>query len=736
MTNRAAGRRSSRTASNLPPPPSFRRLRPHADGASAGTRGLAAHPAWQRMAPRRRVSPRPEWSPTEEGGWAVNTYTHLGASRPMARKDDRLTEYTDNDVTDDVMIETTLADQVAFYKIPRRFGTVPVDDIPLGYDKNQQYYKVYPRVALPFQKASRVTFGHPELAPNRLFWGDNLHVMRMLPSNSIDLIYIDPPFFSNANYNIIFGDQNEVRSFVDIWEGGMPSYLIWLNARLLEMKRLLKPTGSIYVHLDHHASHYVKVEMDKIFGYDNFKNEIVWKRFSSHNDGSRYGRITDTILFYTKSDDYTWNESYTPYTDEYIKENFRDEDANGRYTHRALTAESLSGGGYKYEYYGHNRVWKRSLKSMKELEKKNLIHFPKKKGGVPRYKIYLKDAKGLPLQNIWTDIPSAQGGERVGYPTQKPEALVERILGSSTNKNDVVADFYVGGGTTPIVAQKLGRRWIACDQSRVAVAITQGRLETLYESKHGGQHTLGSVPDISVEYWGTYEIPALETLSHDEFKAFVVSAYGGRPTSGSYHHIHGFKRDTPLYVGPVVQTKRVTKHDVVEFADEITTSKGKRRGTMLAWGYAPSARIAAEKLKNLTNSKIDLVSISLISIDSIEFRKHVTSLHNDYGSLLTFIHPPDVIVKIKRIKPMTYNFDASDSIALNRDAKIVNIQWDFDFQGRFTPTQKFGFGRTTDSKPLSDVEYTFKAIGQRYIACRVQDSLGGEKIHAECIEVR
>ena len=169
-----------------------------------------------------------------------------------------------------------IPEQTKIYRAPARFGNVPVEELPKGCDQKEQYTKLYPFVNLPFQTVERITFGHKELEPNKLFFGDNLHIMRLLPKESIDLIYIDPPFFSQRNYNVIFGDQNEVRSFSDIWEGGLDGYLIWLNARLLEMKRLLKKTGSIYVHLDWHASHYAKVEMDKIFGYENFINEIVW----------------------------------------------------------------------------------------------------------------------------------------------------------------------------------------------------------------------------------------------------------------------------------------------------------------------------------------------------------------------------------------------------------------------------------------------------------------------------
>ena len=223
----------------------------------------------------------------------------------MSAKDERIDEYTDEEVVEEVIPKIETPIQKDFYKIPARFGSIPVDELPLGCDPDKQYYKIYPRVALPFQKADRVTFGHPDLEPNRLIWGDNLHVMRMLPSNSIDLVYIDPPFFSGTTYNVLFGDQNEIRSFSDIWEGGMPTYLIWLNARLLEMKRLLKSTGTIYVHLDWHASHYVKMELDKVFGYDNFLIENIWHYFAFKRKSARkFPQKHDMIFSYTKTKDY------------------------------------------------------------------------------------------------------------------------------------------------------------------------------------------------------------------------------------------------------------------------------------------------------------------------------------------------------------------------------------------------------------------------------------------------
>lgn len=201
-----------------------------------------------------------------------------------------------------------LPEQEAFWKPPVRFGSVPVEKEPLGWDRRKGFRKLFPAVYLPFQIVERVSFGHPALEPNRLFWGDNLHVMRQLPSESIDLIYIDPPFFSGRNYNVIFGDQNELRSFSDIWEGGMPGYLIWLNARLYEMKRLLKKTGSIYVHCDWHASHYIKVEMDKILGHDRFVNEVIWAYKSGGASPNRYfSRKHDVLLLYTRGSNYLFN---------------------------------------------------------------------------------------------------------------------------------------------------------------------------------------------------------------------------------------------------------------------------------------------------------------------------------------------------------------------------------------------------------------------------------------------
>ena len=340
-----------------------------------------------------------------------------------------------------------------------------------------------------------------------IFIADNLEIMRGMEDESVDLLYLDPPFNSNHNYAAPIGSKAAGAEFKDTWtlsdidqawwgeiaESNPPlyevlsmtqhvggksamSYMIYMSIRILEMYRILKATGSLYLHCDTTMSHYLKLALDAIFGRNSFRNDITWKRTSSHNDGRRYGKISDQILFYRKSDKYAWNDVYLPYSEEYVKKNFRNKDHRGYYSHEKLTAENLSAGGYEYEYKGHTRTWERPLESMLELEKSDMIHYAKKKDGLPRRKIYLKDAKGVPLQNIWTDISNVKGAERLGYPTQKPLALLERIIEASSYAGDVVFDPFCGCATACLAAEKKGRKWVGCDISERAYSLIEQRL--------------------------------------------------------------------------------------------------------------------------------------------------------------------------------------------------------------------------------------------------------------------
>ncbi len=352
---------------------------------------------------------------------------------------------------------------------------------------------------------------------NKLFFGDNLEIMKDLlkqnPNGFIDLIYIDPPFNSKRNYNILFEsiDMEDTKAqkqvFADTWSNvsyldtlreiqdinmdlyeflnaldkiniskSAISYLATMGIRIWYMHKLLKKTGSFYLHCDPTMSHYLKIVCDLVFDVQHFQNEITWKRTTAHNDPVKYGNNVDIILFYSKSNTKNWNPQYQKYNKDYLKR-FRNKDSDGRlWMDDNLTAKGLSGGGYEYEYKGANSLWRVPLEKMKSLDKEGRLHFTRT-GGI-RLKRYLDESKGLPLQSLWDDISAinSQAQERLGYPTQKPEALLERIIEASSNKGDVVADFFCGCGTAISVAQKLKRKWVGVDISHLAVKLITKRL--------------------------------------------------------------------------------------------------------------------------------------------------------------------------------------------------------------------------------------------------------------------
>jgi DNA modification methylase len=705
-----------------------------------------------------------------------------------------------------------LPEQKEFFKIPARFGHVPVAEEPLGYDPERRFEHHYPRIELPFQlvdvveTAAKKRYERDDLFPNglnRLFFGDCLHVMRMLPSECIDLIYIDPPFFSGRNYNLLFGDRNEVRSFSDIWEGGMPGYLVWLNARLYEMKRLLKPTGSIWVHLDWHAVHYVKCEMDRIFGYDRFRCEVVWQRTSARTDTRGINRIHDTIIVYSKGERPTWNRVFSGYSDEYLSNFYRHEEPESGRRYRAsdLTAAGVRTGesGQPWRGIDPTRVGRHwavpklafhllgvskvgmSVQQMLDLlDAEGFIHWPAKADGIPQFKRYLDAMPGVPLQSVWADVPpvSPHATERIGYPTQKPEALLERIIEAGANQGDTVADFFCGGGTTLAVAQKLGRRWIGCDISRVAVALTADRIARILapnlddikraaraartKKKDGlfeqiaDNPTLTSVEEakkkaveaspmpltgFTVEHWGIYEITALTRLSPEEFRGFVLACYGARKWTGSDPNIHGVKGNELLWVAGPKETHVITGSDVKAFAQAVMKSRKpeERQAVMIGWGVDPKARAYAEQVMALGEQRpVQFIKLRLWPLAGEEFKAHVTKKHDKYKDFFAFILPPDIPrVGVTRVAPRRYRFDVSEARSMNTGGKIVNVQWDFDFRdGIFSATQGYQLCRRekkgkgeTGFQGETVVEYTFEDVDpgtEATIACRVQDDLGGE----------
>ncbi len=350
-----------------------------------------------------------------------------------------------------------------------------------------------------------------------LFHGDNLHFLRGMNSETIDLVATDPPFNKNRDFHATPDSLSAGASFQDRWSWrddihdewviqiqrdhyetwhvinaaknvygyDMAAFLCWLGVRLLEMHRILKPTGSIYIHIDHTAHAWVKALMDAIFGQHNFRNEIVWRRMGAHNDYSQgarhFGRIHDTLLRYSKGKNPTWNVVHEPYSKEYIKKTYNYKDSDGRrYQIQPLHA-AKPGGDTSYEWKGRKpppgRYWAYSKANMERMDAEGRIHYSKT--GNPSYKIYLDESKGRTLQDLWDDIPAVyrKRNENTGYPTQKPLALYERIVKASSNTGDWVLDPFCGCATTPVAAERQGRNWVGIDIWDKAHEIVLERLE-------------------------------------------------------------------------------------------------------------------------------------------------------------------------------------------------------------------------------------------------------------------
>jgi len=321
---------------------------------------------------------------------------------------------------------------------------------------------------------------------NRIYWGDNHQVMSHLMKEfrgKVQLIYIDPPFNSKAEYKkkvILKGKHHSVfeeKQYTDIWTND--DYLQFMYERLILCRELLSDQGSIYIHLGPNISHYVKTIVDGVFGPSNFLNELIWKRAFGHSDSGKFGAIHDIILFYGKNKQRIWNKLFQKPDKEYINRFFDsyDKERNERYQRLSLSAGGLTGGGYDYEYKGVRTNWRCPLSTLKKHDKEKRLHWPKN-GGVPRLKKYESEYKGMPIQDLWLDISKIhnQSPELYGYPTQKPEALLERIIMASSNPSDLVLDCFMGSGTTQAVAMKLGRRFIGADINLGAIQITTKRL--------------------------------------------------------------------------------------------------------------------------------------------------------------------------------------------------------------------------------------------------------------------
>lgn len=413
---------------------------------------------------------------------------------------------------------------------------------------------------------------------NRLYYGDNITIMReKMNKGSVDLIYLDPPFKSDTNYNLMYRTMTgkpvpeQVIAFSDTWEldaakidiansmpvlmreHGVPDYYVdfwrlWMNAlrhsnkellayliymvqRLLYMKSLLKPTGSIFLHCDPTASHYIKVMMDAIFGHENFRNEIIWKRTSAHSSADKFGPVHDVLLFYSKGSKYTWNTLFQGYEDKYVEAFYTHLDADGRKWRRSdLTGAGTRNGetgqvwrGLDVTAKGRHWAWPPSV--LEDMDTAGKLHWPQKRGGMPMLKRYLDEQKGTPIQDVWTDIPPLHNNspDRLGYPTQKPPALVSRIIESASNPGDVVFDPFCGCGTTIYAAHQTGRKWIGCDIAILSIKLVREVLSERYKLVEGSNYIVDGIP-LSVE-----QAELLFQQDHFTFQTWLVERVGGFP---------------------------------------------------------------------------------------------------------------------------------------------------------------------------------------------------------------
>jgi DNA modification methylase len=546
---------------------------------------------------------------------------------------------------------------------------------------------------------------------NQLILGDCLEVMQNMDSESVDLIYLDPPFFSNRNYEVIWGDKGEVRSFEDRWSGGIDHYISWLKERVSEMHRLLKPTGSIYLHCDWHANSHIRVHiLDRIFNYNNFLGEIIWQRTNAHNDAKKkLAVLTDTIWYYSKSEKFIYNPVYGEYSEKYLKDFYKFEDKKGRYSLGDLT--NTKPGPYNYDYKGYlpnQNGWRCPIETMEKWDNDGLIHFPIKQDQRLRLKRYLKE-EGTILGNIWTDIGNVQGSARIGYPTQKPEKLLDRIIQASSNEGDTILDPFVGGGTSVVVADKLGRNWIGIDQSVQAVKVSEFRLNK--------QQGIFSQPFVVQLH--KYDYDTLRYKDAFQFEAWIVDRFGG---ISNLKQRGDFGIDGKSRNGTPIQVKRsdnIGRNVIDNFQSalmrydkalyEKNKSAGDPVGFIIAFSFGKGAIQEVARLKNEENIIIKLVTVEEIVPIAKKPKLNVTI--NDLGA------------DGKGIREIEFKAEAES------DAGIEFYSFDFSYN-----PEEDNFNPTVVLDRTGTQTYKFKP-GHHNIAIKAVDAEGLEAIEVIKIKV-
>jgi site-specific DNA-methyltransferase (adenine-specific) len=440
-----------------------------------------------------------------------------------------------------------------------------------------------------------------------IYCGDCLDQLKKLPAGCIDLIYIDPPFNSNRNYEVFWGEAKEKRSFEDRHESTQ-AYIEYMRPRCVEMARVLKKTGTFYYHCDDHASHYVKVMLDQIFGSSNFLNEIIWKRTGARSDAKGWNQLHDSLFAYGGGGQTTWNPQFEEYSEHYIQTKYTHDDGDGRLYRLDNMTSPNPRPNMMYEWKGHSspeKGWRYSKDTMAQLDADGRIWYPSDTSKRPQLKRYLDEMQGVPMGSVWTDIAplNSQAQERLGYPTQKPLALLERIIAASSNENDVVLDAFCGCGTALVAGEKLKRQWIGIDISPTACRVMAKRLQdntTLREDeklwKAGRGFVVRDLP------WSEEQLRRIPPF---EFENWAVIALGGIPNKAQVGDMGIDGRIFPVSSMPqkrvgalpfmdewfpiqVKQKDKVGRPDVDSF-EAVMTREDRKKGFFISFDFTSDA---------------------------------------------------------------------------------------------------------------------------------------------------
>ncbi len=562
---------------------------------------------------------------------------------------------------------------------------------------------------------------------NKLILGDNLEILKKMDSNLVDLIYLDPPFFSNRNYEVIWGDEGEVRSFQDRWSGGIDHYIGWLKERVIEMHRVLKPTGSIFLHCDWHASHYIKVEiLDRLFNPNNFKAEIIWQRHNAHNDAkNKIAVLSDSIFYYSKTNIFSYHPIYGVHSEKYLDDFYKYNDNDGKGQYQLADMSAPEGGGMAainkntgkpngwYEFKGFKpppRGWRYSIDTMYKLDNENRIFYPILSNGDYDYskrlrlKRYLNEQRGNLLGNIWTDINNIQSqtNERIGYPTQKPEALMERIIRMASNEGETILDPFVGGGTTIAVAEKLNRNWIGIDQSVQAVKVTEFRLNK--------QNDLFAKPFV-VELH-KYDYDTLRNKPAFDFESWIIEQFGGTPNTKQRND---FGLDGKTVDNIPIQVKRsdnVGRNVIDNFLSAVQRfdkrlfeknhDEGKQVGFIIAFTFSKGAIQEVARLKNQENIIIELVRVD--SIIPISKKPSITLDVNELGRDKKGVREIEFVAHAVSDSGIEfYSWDANYDEQLGFKADVI-IDKTGKFQHKFAPGIHNIAVKVVDNDGLDNIE--------------------------------